>query len=90
MRNDIRNIITCLTTLTVESEPGLRTEREAFVEAKRAEYRADIDLLRIASDLHLDAIVDESDLREDLIRRFAYAQNKTVAEYPRRRYVVPV
>ena len=65
-------------------------EREAFVEAKRAEYRADIDLLRIASDLHLDAIVKESDLREDLIRRFAYAQNKTVAEYPRRRYVVPV
>ena len=64
--------------------------RDAFVEAKRAEYRADIDLLRIASDLHLDAIVDESDLREDLVRRFAYAQNKTVAEYPRRRYVVPV
>jgi len=65
-------------------------EREAFVEAKRAEYRADIDLLRIASDLHLDAIVNEDDLRDDLIRRFAYACNKTVAEYPRRRYVVPV
>ena len=64
--------------------------RDAFVEAKRAEYRADIDLLRIASDLHLDAIVEESELRSDLIRRFAYAQNKTVAEYPRRRYVVPV
>ena len=32
MRNDIRNIITCLTTLTAESEPGLRTDREAFIE----------------------------------------------------------
>jgi acetyl-CoA carboxylase carboxyltransferase component len=65
-------------------------EREAFVAEKRAEYSADIDILRLASDLHLDAIIEESELRNELILRFAYAENKVVSEYPRRRYVVPV
>ena len=65
-------------------------EREAFVQAKRDEYNADVDLLRLASDLHLDGIVAEEDLRDELIKRFAFARAKTTAEYPRRRYLRPV
>jgi acetyl-CoA carboxylase carboxyltransferase component len=65
-------------------------ERAEFVAQKCAEYNADIDLLRLSSDLHLDAIIPEEALRDELIARFAYAREKVVSEYPRRRYVVPV
>lgn len=65
-------------------------EREAFVAEKRAEYNEDVDLLRLASDLHLDGIVAEEDLRNELIKRFEMASAKVVAEYPRRRYVFPI
>jgi methylmalonyl-CoA decarboxylase subunit alpha len=46
-------------------------ERAAFVAAQRDEYAADIDLLHLASELVVDAIVEPEDLRDDLIRRFA-------------------
>ena len=39
----------------------------AFVEAERAEYEEDVDLLRLASDLVIDAIVQPEDLRGELI-----------------------
>lgn len=65
-------------------------EREAFVAEKRAQYNEDVDLLKLASDLHLDGIVAEDALRDELIKRFDLAQSKTVVEYPRRRYVLPV
>ena len=48
-------------------------ERERFVAEKRAEYAEDIDLLHLASELVVDAVVDPAGLREDLIRRFAQA-----------------
>lgn len=45
-------------------------EREAFVADKRAEYEQDVDLLRLASDLVLDAVIEASELRAELSRRF--------------------
>jgi methylmalonyl-CoA decarboxylase subunit alpha len=51
-------------------------EREEFVQRKRAEYAADIDILRLASELVVDAIVEPDDLRAELIRRFALADGK--------------
>jgi acetyl-CoA carboxylase carboxyltransferase component len=48
-------------------------ERERFVAEKREEYAADIDLLHLASELVVDAVVDPADLRDDLIRRFGQA-----------------
>ena len=51
-------------------------ERASFVAARRAEYEADVDLLRLAADLVIDAIVEPENLREELIRRFGLAQNK--------------
>jgi acetyl-CoA carboxylase carboxyltransferase component len=51
-------------------------EREAFVAAKRDEYAADIDILHLASEMVIDAVVEPDDLRGDLIRRFAHAASK--------------
>ena len=39
-------------------------ERARFVAAKREEYAADIDILHLASELVVDAIVPPEDLRE--------------------------
>lgn len=66
------------------------TEREAFVTAKRAEYEEDVDLLRLASDLVFDAIVQPQDLRDELITRLAYASNKDRSFSDRRHGVPPV
>src|SRR5690606_10399582 len=52
------------------------TERANFVSTKRAEYERDIDVLRLASELVVDTIVDPGDLRAELIRRFALARTK--------------
>ncbi|MFC3689315.1 acyl-CoA carboxylase subunit beta [Aquipuribacter hungaricus] len=65
-------------------DPG---EREAFVAARRAEYLEDVDLRRLASDLVVDAVVEPEDLREDLVRRLAYA-SRTRREFSDRRHGV--
>ncbi len=51
-------------------------ERESFIFEKKQEYLADVDLLRLASDLVIDDIVAAQDLRRELIRRFRNAQSK--------------
>ncbi len=63
-------------------------EREAFVAAKRAEYAEDIDLLRLASENIVDAVVDPADLRDQLVARFSSAAWK-VREFSERRHGVP-
>jgi acetyl-CoA carboxylase carboxyltransferase component len=65
-------------------------ERAAYIETLRNEYRADIDIYKLAAELHIDAIVDADKLRTELLRRFAYAQDKQVASYPRKHPVTPV
>ena len=64
-------------------------ERAAFVAAKRAEYAADIDLLHLASELVVDAVVQPEDLRAELIRRFAYAAGRDRRFAERRNPVTP-
>ena len=51
-------------------------ERDAFVAEQRRIYEEDVDLLRLASELVIDAIVDFGDLRAELISRFERAANK--------------
>jgi acetyl-CoA carboxylase carboxyltransferase component len=64
-------------------------ERERFVAEKREEYAADIDLLHLASELVVDAVVEPADLREDLIRRFAQAAGRDRSFAERRNPVTP-
>jgi acetyl-CoA carboxylase carboxyltransferase component len=66
------------------------SDRAAYVEKLREEYREDIDLLKLAANLHVDAVVPGDDLRAELIRRLEAAASKTVTGYPRRRAVLPV
>jgi len=51
-------------------------EREKFVADKRREYEEDVDLLRLASDLVIDAIIEPEQLRDELVRRFALAESE--------------
>ncbi len=65
-------------------------EREAFVKAKRDEYDEDIDIVRLASELVVDAIVPPGELRSELIRRFARLGTKDRSFSRRRHGVSPV
>jgi acetyl-CoA carboxylase carboxyltransferase component len=65
-------------------------ERDALVRQLRAEYEADIDVLRLAGELVVDDIVEPEDLRSQLIRRFAAAAGKDRAFSRRRHGVTPV
>ena len=50
--------------------------RDRFVAERRAEYEADVDLLRLASDLVIDAVVQPEDLRAELVARLQLAGGK--------------
>jgi acetyl-CoA carboxylase carboxyltransferase component len=63
-------------------------ERDALVENLRAEYRKDIDLVRLASELIIDDIVQPERLRSEIVRRFAMVANKRDAR-PAKKHMVP-
>jgi acetyl-CoA carboxylase carboxyltransferase component len=65
-------------------------ERAAFVERKREEFAADIDILHLASELVVDAVIDPDTLRPELVRRFALYQGKDRSFTERRSPVTPV
>lgn len=48
------------------------SERPAFVEQLRAEYRLDVDLSKLASELVVDEIVPGDELRDQLLRRLDF------------------
>ncbi|MFC9693748.1 acyl-CoA carboxylase subunit beta [Kribbella sp. NPDC056951] len=66
------------------------TERVEYVSKLREEYETDIDILRLAADLVIDAIVEPEDLRNDLIARLGAAQSKDRHFSTRRHGVPPV
>ncbi|HEX8630613.1 MAG TPA: acyl-CoA carboxylase subunit beta [Catenuloplanes sp.] len=65
-------------------------ERAAFVAARRTEYERDIDVVRLASELVVDTIVEPARLRDELIRRFAAAHGRDRHFSRRRHGVTPV
>jgi acetyl-CoA carboxylase carboxyltransferase component len=67
-----------------------QAERDAFVQAKRAEYDEDIDIVRLASELVVDAVVEPEDLRAELVARYAAAAGKDRHFSRRRHGVTPV
>jgi methylmalonyl-CoA decarboxylase subunit alpha len=65
-------------------------ERARKTEQLRSEFAADIDVLHLASELVIDAVIQPEDLRAELIRRFALAAGKR-REWPdKRNPVTPV
>jgi len=65
-------------------------EQAEFVAARREEYERDIDIVRLASELVVDTIVLPSELRAELVRRFALARGKDRHFSRRRHGVTPV
>ena len=63
-------------------------ERAAFIATERKIYEADVDLIRLASELVVDAVVAPGELRGQLIERFARARGKR-RDFSDRRHGVP-
>jgi methylmalonyl-CoA decarboxylase subunit alpha len=65
-------------------------EREAFIAEERQIYEEDVDLLRLASELIVDAVVDFGDLRHQVARRLERARGKDRHFSDRRHGIPPV
>jgi acetyl-CoA carboxylase carboxyltransferase component len=66
------------------------SERQAYVAERRREYEEDIDLLHLASENVVDAVVQPDELRAELIRRLDQAASKDRHFSDRRHGVPPV
>ncbi len=65
-------------------------ERAEYVSELRDEYRRDIDVLKLAAELVVDAIVPGASLREELVKRFRAYEDGWEPARERRRGVLPV
>lgn len=65
-------------------------EKMAFVQQKHAEYKETIDIYKLASELIVDEIVQPSQLRNVLIKRFDYYSSKQITFSERKHPVYPV
>jgi acetyl-CoA carboxylase carboxyltransferase component len=64
-------------------------ERAEFIRAQREEYSADIDILHLASEMVIDAVIEPDTLRSELIRRFALSEGRSREFSERRNPITP-
>ncbi|MGG1400869.1 acyl-CoA carboxylase subunit beta [Bacillus salipaludis] len=63
------------------------SEKAAFIQQKREEYKEDIDIYRLASEMIIDGIIPGNALRKELVNRFeAYASKYT--QFSERKHAV--
>ena len=65
-------------------------ERAAYVQQLRDEYTKDIDILKLAAEQVVDAVVPGDRLRAEIASRFAAAAQRERPRNPKRRSVTPV
>ncbi|MDQ1005309.1 acetyl-CoA carboxylase carboxyltransferase component [Neobacillus niacini] len=65
-------------------------ERASFIEQKREEYREDIDIYRLASELIIDDVVEPNHLRDELAARLEIYMSKYLVFTDRKHGVYPV
>jgi acetyl-CoA carboxylase carboxyltransferase component len=65
-------------------------ERARRTEELRREYAEDIDILHLASELVVDAVIEPEELRSELVRRFDHAASKQRAWPAKHNPVTPV
>ncbi|HJV45640.1 MAG TPA: acyl-CoA carboxylase subunit beta [Bacillota bacterium] len=65
-------------------------ERAAFTQQKREEYRQNIDIYRLASEMVIDGVIPGNSLREELTRRLEAYSSKYVVFTERKHPVYPV
>jgi acetyl-CoA carboxylase carboxyltransferase component len=63
-------------------------ERDQYVKDLRDEYKADIDILKLASELVVDAVIPGERLRDEIMRRFGRAEGRRQAR-PAKKHIVP-
>lgn len=67
-----------------------KEEQAAFIEEKRNEYRAEIDVYRLASELIIDDVIQPNELRNTLEARFEAYKTKDISFTERKHGVRPV
>jgi len=65
-------------------------ERAAYVQQLRNEYKADIDIYKLAAEQVIDAIVPGDRLRAEIVKRLEAASQRERPLTPKRRSVTPV
>jgi methylmalonyl-CoA decarboxylase subunit alpha len=65
-------------------------ERDAFVAQLRDQYRRDIDIRKLASELVIEGVVPFELLRSEIARRFASSADKNEPRPPKKHLVPPV
>jgi len=65
-------------------------ERQKKVEELREEYAAEIDILHLASELVVDAVIQPEDLRADLVKRFRLYETASRAWPAKHNPITPV
>lgn len=66
------------------------SDRPAFIKEKQDEYKDNIDIYRMASEMVVDAVIDPEHLREELSSRFSLYETKNVTFTERKHGVYPV
>jgi acetyl-CoA carboxylase carboxyltransferase component len=72
----------------IQEQP--EAERAAYVQQLRDEYKKDIDIEKLASELVVDAVVPGGELRRELEKRYAYYARGYEPPRQRKRGVLPV
>ncbi|QQR89075.1 MAG: acyl-CoA carboxylase subunit beta [Myxococcales bacterium] len=65
-------------------------ERESFVNTEQDRYRQDVDLLKLASELVVDAVIPSDTLRSELIARFDLYRQKIHGSKRKKHAVYPM
>jgi acetyl-CoA carboxylase carboxyltransferase component len=65
-------------------------ERDAFIAKQRDEYRADVDIMKLASELIVDAVVPGDRLRTEIRARLDRHVGPPPSRPPKKRPVTPV
>jgi propionyl-CoA carboxylase beta subunit len=65
-------------------------ERAAFVAERKREYTEDVDLVHLAAELVVDAVIQPEELRTELTRRLALAAGRVRDDVAKRHGVPPV
>ena len=71
-------------------EIAVGPERDAYVAKLRDEYRADVDLMKLASELVIDAVIPGERLRAELSTRFQRYASKSEGRPHKKHMVLPV
>jgi acetyl-CoA carboxylase carboxyltransferase component len=72
------------------AEIGDEDERKAFAAARRAEFEAELDVVKVADQNAIDAVVPGSELRGELVERLTAYRRLDAPRQPRRNGVYPV